>query len=120
MSGLFSSLPVEIPNAIKALARPLTGPDEGLLAWSRLGAWELLKSLTRSRVGISRGEVYRGSMSALIPLDDWECHRVGAEQPAVFAERSRAVATAYVNKYGDDLTGPVLFVFDFDTQRAAA
>src|SRR3989442_12211886 len=36
----FEFLPDEIPNAIKALARPLTGPDDGQLAWSHLGARE--------------------------------------------------------------------------------
>jgi hypothetical protein len=119
MSDAFTVLPTEIPDPIRALARPLTGPDQGLLAWSRLGAREVLKSLARSRVSISRGEVYRG-VTDLIPLDDWECHRVGTEQPASFAERSRAVAEGYVRKYADDATGPVLFVFGFDTQNAAA
>src|SRR3989442_2842755 len=71
----FEFLPDEIPNAIKALARPLTGPDDGQLAWSHLGAREVLRSLARSRVGITRGEVYRGGVQPF-PLDDWECHRV--------------------------------------------
>jgi hypothetical protein len=119
MSDPFEFLPAEIPNAIKALARPLTGPDEGLLAWSHPGAREVLQSLARSRVGITRGEVYRGGLQQF-PLDDWECHRVGAEQPTSFAERSRAVAASYLAKYPDDATGPALFVFDFETQNAAA
>ena len=115
----FEILPAEIPNAIKALARPLAGPDQGLLAWSHLGAREVLRSLTRSRVGITRGEVYRGDFEPF-PIDDWECHRVGAEQPTTFAERSRAVAASYLAKYPDDATGPALFVFDFETQNAVA
>jgi len=115
----FEFLPAEIPNAIRALARPLAGPDQGLLAWSHLGAREVLRSLTRSRVGITRGEVYRGDFEPF-PIDDWECHRVGAEQPTTFAERSRAVAASYLAKYPDDATGPALFVFDFETQNAAA
>jgi len=115
----FEFLPAEIPNAIKALARPLIGPDQGLLAWSHLGAREVLRSLARSRVGITRGEVYRGGPQPF-PLDDWECHRVGPEQPIAFAERSRAVAAGYLAKYPDDTVGPTLFVFDFETQSAAA
>jgi len=119
VSDPFELLPAEIPNAIKALARPLSGPDQGLLAWSHLGAREVLRSLARSKVGITRGEVYRGGLQPF-PIDDWECHRVGAEQPTTFAERSRAVAASYLAKYSDDTTGPALFVFDFETQDAAA
>ena len=115
----FEILPAEIPNAIKALARPLAAPDQGLLAWSHLGAREVLRSLTRSRVGITRGEVYRGDLEPF-PIDDWECHRVGAEQPTTFAERSRAVAAGYLVKYPDHTTGPALFVFHFETQNTAA
>jgi len=119
MSDPFDVLPPEIPHGLKALARPLAGPDEGLLAWSRSGARELLRSLEHSRVSIVRGEVYRAGPEP-IPLDDWECHRVGTEQPGSFAERSRAVAAGYLRKHPDDAMGPVLFVFDFDTQNAAA
>ena len=119
MSDPIEFLPPEIPSAIKALARPLGGPDQGLLAWSHLGAREVLRSLSRSRVSITRGEVYRGGVQPF-PIDDWECHRVGAEQPTVFAERSRAMAAGYLAKYSDDPTGPALFVFDFETQNAAA
>ena len=115
----FELLPAEIPNAVKALARALTGPDQGLLAWSHLGAREVLRSLARSKVGITRGEVYRGGVQPF-PIDDWECHRVGAEQSSTFAERSRAVAASYLAKYSDDTIGPALFVFDFETQDAAA
>jgi len=115
----FELLPAEIPTAIKALARPLSGPDQGLLAWSHLGAREVLRSLTRSRVAITRGEVYRGGPQPF-PLDDWECHRVGVEQPTTFAERSRAVAASYLAKYPDNTTGLALFVFDFETQNDAA
>lgn len=113
-------LPIEIPTELQRAARPMTGPDAGLVGWSRPDARALLTILDSTRVAIARGEVYRTVADDPVPIDDWDCRRVAREDANAYAARSRAVARSRVQQHLDEYSGAVLFVFMFDDQRTAA
>ena len=113
-------MPVEISLALQRAARPLSGPDRGLFAWTRRDAQTVLAALANTRVVVTRGEVYRTIALEPVPVDDWDCRRGPREDAAAYATRSQATAQIYLSRHLDEYTGAVLFVFTFDDQRTAA
>jgi hypothetical protein len=113
MSDALEWLPQEIPDYLRRHARPLHGPDEGLVLWSRDAAKAVLQSLSGTKVAIRGGGVYYSTTEDPAPFDGWAAAPLWGEQGTAFAERSRALAEAKVREHQGSPTNPVFFAFDF-------
>jgi hypothetical protein len=113
-------LPRAIPFELRRRGRVLHGPDEGLVAWDRPTARDVLASLRGTKVAIAAGYAYYANTADPVAFEGWSAELLQGEHATSYAERSQSMAEAKVNRLPDTATSTVLFAFEFSSQDAAA
>jgi hypothetical protein len=113
-------LPPGIPSELRRLGRILHGPDEGLVAWDRSTARDVLACLRGTKVAVAAGYAYYANTADPVAFEGWCVELLQGEHATTYAERSQAMAQAKVETLPDTATSQVLFAFEFSSQDAAA